>query len=283
MSATVPYMRGTPIHNTDGYGAHLYIPWWMADQHDKLDFPLGYHVEVGGGGFAMPGLGFGAAAYNESEGYGLPMKQAIREAYGGTTVSLTGRGSMVPNEDCYCEIDPDIKDKWGIPVLRFHWKWSDYELNQARHMRDSFRAIIETMGGTVNAGRAGGPGAAVRAADRARQRSATGQPAPRRPPPAARRRRRRGGAAGRTVGQARRSRPTIGRSLAPAAASFTKSAASAWATTRAAASSTRSARRTTCRTSSRPTAARLPATATRTRPTRSSRSRGARPSTWPRK
>ena len=27
----------------------------------------------------MPGLGFGAAAYNQSEGYGLPMKQAIRE------------------------------------------------------------------------------------------------------------------------------------------------------------------------------------------------------------
>ena len=39
-------------HNTDGYGAHLYIPWWMADRHSELDFPLGYHVEVGGGGFA---------------------------------------------------------------------------------------------------------------------------------------------------------------------------------------------------------------------------------------
>ena len=63
------------------------------------------------------------------------MKKAIRESYGGTTISLSGRGAMVPNEDCYCEIDPDVKDKWGIPVLRFHWKWSDYEMNQARHMR----------------------------------------------------------------------------------------------------------------------------------------------------
>ena len=49
-----------PMFNTDGYGAHLYIPWWMADRHNELDFPLGYHVEVGGGGFGMPGLGFGA-------------------------------------------------------------------------------------------------------------------------------------------------------------------------------------------------------------------------------
>ena len=53
-----------------------------------------------------------------------------------------------------------MKDKWGIPVLRFHWKWSDYELNQARHMRESFRALIETMGGTVNAPGAGRGGAA---------------------------------------------------------------------------------------------------------------------------
>lgn len=170
LSGTVPYMRGTPPFSSAGYGAHIYIPWWHTD-HRKLDFPLGFHVECGGGGFAVPGLGFAAAAYNASEGYGLPMKQAIRDSYGmGITVSLTGRGSMVPNEQCYAEIDPDgAKDKWGIPVLRFHWTWSDYELNQARYMRDSFRAIIETMGGTVTAppvagaGR-GGRGAAAPAA-----------------------------------------------------------------------------------------------------------------------
>src|SRR5438132_14423020 len=95
------------------------------------------------------------------------MKQAIRESYGsGISISFAGRGSMVPNENCYCEIDPDgTKDKWGIPVLRFHWKWSDYELNEARHMRQSFTAILETLGGTVTApgarGRGAGPGAAA--------------------------------------------------------------------------------------------------------------------------
>jgi len=98
----------------------------------------------------MPGLGFGAGTYNRAEGYGLPMKQAIRDSYGGTTVSLSGRGAMVPNEDCYCELDPEVKDKWGIPVLRFHWKWSDYEINQVKHMQRSFREILETIGGTVN-------------------------------------------------------------------------------------------------------------------------------------
>ena len=38
---------------------------------------------------------------------------------------------MIPNENCYADLDPSVKDKWGIPVLRFHWKWSEHEINQA--------------------------------------------------------------------------------------------------------------------------------------------------------
>jgi choline dehydrogenase-like flavoprotein len=152
----------------------------MADRHNELDFPLGYHVETGGGGFAIPALGFGAQAIEQSQGYGLPLKQAIRDGYGsGITINLTGRGSTVPNEDSYCEIDPDgTKDKWGIPVLRFHWKWSDYELNQARHMRESFTQILETLGGTIMTGprgRGAGPAGAAP--------GAPGAPAPPAPVP----------------------------------------------------------------------------------------------------
>ena len=54
---------------------------------------------------------------------------------------------MIPNEDSYCSIDPDGKDQWGIPTLKFHWKWSEHELNQARHMHHTFKDIIESMGG----------------------------------------------------------------------------------------------------------------------------------------
>jgi len=54
---------------------------------------------------------------------------------------------MIPNKDSFCEIDPTTKDKWGIPVLRFHWKWSDHELKQAQHMEQTFHMIIETIGG----------------------------------------------------------------------------------------------------------------------------------------
>jgi choline dehydrogenase-like flavoprotein len=54
---------------------------------------------------------------------------------------------MIPNEDSYCEIDPDRKDHWGIPALRFHWKWTDHETKQAAHMQKTFAEIISAMGG----------------------------------------------------------------------------------------------------------------------------------------
>jgi choline dehydrogenase-like flavoprotein len=40
-------------------------------------------------------------------------------------------------------------DRFGIPVLRFHFQWSDNELKMVRHMHETFASIIETMGGRV--------------------------------------------------------------------------------------------------------------------------------------
>ena len=40
-----------------------------------------------------------------------------------------------------------IVDQWGIPVLKFDYKWSDYERLQAKHMHDTFENLIENMGG----------------------------------------------------------------------------------------------------------------------------------------
>jgi choline dehydrogenase-like flavoprotein len=56
---------------------------------------------------------------------------------------------MIPNEDSYMDLDPAVKDKWGIPVAPFHWKWSSHELNQALHAKRTFASLIETMGGRV--------------------------------------------------------------------------------------------------------------------------------------
>ena len=149
MFGYVPALEGVPRHNSDGMGGnHIYIPWWLLDDKKK-NFPRGYHVQVGGG-FSMPGLGsFGGEAWSR-EGYGSGLKAAIRQSYG-SLVLFAGFGEMIPNSGSYCEIDPDgAVDQFGIPVLRFHWRWSDYELNQVGHMRETFKALIESMGGKAN-------------------------------------------------------------------------------------------------------------------------------------
>jgi choline dehydrogenase-like flavoprotein len=168
-SAMIPALSGMPRYNSDGYGSHLYVPWWLWDKHKTLNFPRGYHIEVGGG-YGMPAVGSFTGIVNRAEGYGVRMKQAIRDEYG-TSIGLAGRGEMIPNEQSFCEIDPEVKDRWGIPVLRFHWGWSEHELNQVRHMQTTFRAILESMGGRVAAPQAGGRGRGGRGAA---QTTATG-------------------------------------------------------------------------------------------------------------
>ena len=152
----IPRMMNSVPHNEDGAsGAHLYMPWWLDNR--TLDFPRGYHIEIGGGR-RLPGFGTlgGIHQYNGTDssgrpiaggGYGKQLKDDYRRFYG-ATVGFSGRGEMVPNENSYCEIDPTVVDKWGIPVLRFHFKWSDYEVKQVKHMQETFRAIIHEMGGT---------------------------------------------------------------------------------------------------------------------------------------
>ena len=79
-------------------------------------------------------------------GYGVDLKNDYRRHYG-SVVGMSGRGEMIPNEDSYCEIDDRVVDQWGIPVLKFHFKWSDYEHNQVKHMQETFRSVITEMGG----------------------------------------------------------------------------------------------------------------------------------------
>ncbi len=147
LSGHIPALEGLPKYNSDGIGGmHAYIPWWLWDKKNK-DFARGYHVELGGG-FNMPGVGSFHGAAGRHEGYGAGLKSSIRAEYG-TGIGLSGRGEMIPNEHTFCEIDPHLADRWGIPVLRFHWRWSEHEVNQAKHMHKTFVEIIETMGGTV--------------------------------------------------------------------------------------------------------------------------------------
>ena len=166
MGGILPALFDRKRYNEDGVGGmHVYTPWWLNNK--KLDFPRGYHIEYGGG-FDMPMYGFnwGIEEMNgkfkingkqkDAGGYGVSLKEDNRFAFG-ASIGMAGRGEAVARADNYCEIDPDVVDKYGIPVLRFHVKHSDYEINQAKHMKHTFQEILHNMGAVVTWGLEDGP------------------------------------------------------------------------------------------------------------------------------
>jgi choline dehydrogenase-like flavoprotein len=155
----VPELMNRKRYNEDGVGGlHVYSPWWLDNK--KLDFPRGYHIEVWGG-MGMPGYGTG---FNPNDlnkylgltvgGYGNGLREDVKKFYG-SVLGMSGRGEAIARIDNYCEIDPTAVDEFGIPVLRFNYKWSDFERNQSKHMHETFEEIGQNMGGIVLGDRPG--------------------------------------------------------------------------------------------------------------------------------
>jgi choline dehydrogenase-like flavoprotein len=152
MMAFIPELINRKTYNEDGVGGmHVYSPWWLDNKN--LDFARGYHIEQWGGlGAPTYGTGFDVNRFNKffginkAGGYGDSLRDDMKKYYG-STIGLSGRGESIAQKTNYCEIDPNKVDKYGVPVLRFNYKWTDNEIKQAKHMQDTFEEIIHNMGG----------------------------------------------------------------------------------------------------------------------------------------
>ncbi|CAN5426878.1 GMC family oxidoreductase [soil metagenome] len=166
MGGIIPELFDRKRYNEDGVGGmHVYTPWWLDNK--KLDFPRGYHIEYGGG-FGQPVYGFSWGIENlngtykvkgkqkEAGGYGASLKEDYRYFFG-SHVGMAGRGEAIAFESNLCEIDPNMVDKYGIPVLRFNVKPSEHEIKQAKHMKETFSEILHAMGAVTTWGGDDGP------------------------------------------------------------------------------------------------------------------------------
>jgi choline dehydrogenase-like flavoprotein len=166
MGGIIPELFDRKRYNEDGVGGmHVYSPWW--GDNKKLDFPRGYHIEYWGG-MQQPAYGFGMGiqglngrfpvngVQKEAGGYGASLKEDQRFFYG-AGVGMSGRGESIALESNYCEIDPNVVDKYGIPVLKFNVKYTDHEVKQAKHMKETFKEIMHSMGAVITWGDNDGP------------------------------------------------------------------------------------------------------------------------------
>lgn len=161
LGGILPQLFDRKRYNEDGVGGmHIYSPWWLDNK--KLDFPRGYHIEYWGG-MSQPSYGFnwGIEGLNgkylvhgkkkEGGGYGASLKEDYRYFYG-CGVGMAGRGEAIPIESNYCAIDESTVDKYGIPVLKFNVKWTDHEIKQAKHMKETFKEVMHNMGAVITWG-----------------------------------------------------------------------------------------------------------------------------------
>jgi len=89
--------------------------------------------------------GGGAARFNwGAPGFGEAYKRAIKNPV--TGIGLGGFGECLARWDNYVEIDPNVVDTFGIPVLRFHMTYGENEFAMLKDMADSAAEMLEAAG-----------------------------------------------------------------------------------------------------------------------------------------
>ena len=78
-------------------------------------------------------------------GFGAEFEHALRTP-GYWTMGLGAFGETLPRYDNYCELDPEVKDQWGLPVLRFHVTRDDNDRAMRRDMMETAAEMLEAAG-----------------------------------------------------------------------------------------------------------------------------------------
>jgi choline dehydrogenase-like flavoprotein len=145
VSGFFPRLKNVPVTNEDGAGGgHIYIPRFANLKGGRTAPVLrGWQFQPSSGARMFPWFA------RRLPGFGAELKDAVRDHYP-ALVSTAGFGECLPNFDNYCEIDPEgLKDRYGIPQLRFHAKWGDNELKMADLMYDSAEEIFRAAGAEI--------------------------------------------------------------------------------------------------------------------------------------
>jgi choline dehydrogenase-like flavoprotein len=139
INGLVKDLVGKPHTLDDGRPGDFYLARFRNLSERHPDFIRGYGFEGGSGTQMFPGN----ADY--APGFGAGYKKTVRD-YSGSFISMGGFGEVLARYENYMDLDPAMKDKWGVPVLRFHYKFSDNEKKMAKDMGDTAQEMFEAAG-----------------------------------------------------------------------------------------------------------------------------------------
>ncbi|HXG90987.1 MAG TPA: GMC family oxidoreductase [Blastocatellia bacterium] len=139
VTGLVKELIGKPRTLDDGRPGSFYIPRFRNLSERHPDFIRGYGFEGGSGTTMFPSNAM------ETPGFGASYKKRVRD-YAGAFIGMGAFGEVLPRYENFVDIDPQVKDRWGVPVLRFHYKFGDNEKKMAKDMAESAREMFEAAG-----------------------------------------------------------------------------------------------------------------------------------------
>src|SRR6266700_4064630 len=142
----LPQLLGQPsFPDNVGDNQVAWMPRWqnLKDPHEEK-FIRGYSMYPGGGCTEYP---YSAV---QMEGFGSSYKREVRRRYP-TPVDFTIQAPSLASDTNYVDLDPKVKDKFGMPVARIHFQWGENELKMWEHSKEVSAELIRSAGGEYEA------------------------------------------------------------------------------------------------------------------------------------
>ncbi len=140
VTGIVKNLVGKPRTLDDGRPGGFYMARFRNIGNDKQkNFIRGYGFEGQGGAQIFPGHAYG------TPGFGAEFKKRVRDE-AGAYLNMGGFGEVLARYENYVDLDPNVKDRWGVPVLRFHIEFGDNEKKMAADMAETCKEMFEDAG-----------------------------------------------------------------------------------------------------------------------------------------
>jgi choline dehydrogenase-like flavoprotein len=185
VSGILPKLKGGPARLDDGKSAGITIPNFqnIDAKTQRKDFIRGYVMNATGGQTEFPQFA------QSLPGYGSGWKRDVKSRFVAQAVVWNAGAEMLARKDNFVELDPEVRDHWGIPVLRIHFTHGDNEYKLIADFQERAEELFRKAGGeampgpVTPAGFPGGPGSpdAPPAGEERRSRPAAGSRPGRRP------------------------------------------------------------------------------------------------------
>ncbi|MGH9328295.1 MAG: GMC oxidoreductase [Terriglobia bacterium] len=140
----LPQLAGQPSRADNISAATIvWMPRWqnLKNPHEET-FIRGYCVYSSVGCDQFPWYA------REIEGFGVDFKRSIKHYYP-APFSFATQAPSLPNPDNFLDIDPQVKDIFGIPALRIHFHWEPNVLAMWEHSKQVMAELVKSAGGEV--------------------------------------------------------------------------------------------------------------------------------------